>query len=775
MMSDAEDASIGYAQAADAYWQAGWRGILPLYRGHKGGEYSGLPTGFTGHHGTDTSYPDITAWAESDKYRLGNLCLRMPNNDEIAVVGIDVDHYGAKTGGKTLTEAMRRWGPLPPAPRTTSREGDFVSGIRLFRVPPGTVLATKIAFPELGIGDIEICQHHHRYVVCWPSIHPEGGTYWWRNDENQLVGIPVVDELPWLPQSWIDGLRVQPQSQLDDDALRYDVRLSLTAGPPSTIVEERLRQAIKELNLPGASRHDTCIRHVMALARLGKSGEPGVEHAMRLLCDVFKAVTSSDGKRGPGEAHREFIRMLTNDNIARELSQPGVLDWFNALAPHDSAPSPGGVDDGAGAGTEATYVDLATDDTRPRSRLEEIERGFWDSRESLAMIFNTALARMAPPWGVLAYCAAKALTTVRPCITLPPLIGGPGSLNWFAALVARSGEGKGSSAAASKLLIPDHLVEMFNVGSGEGIVAAYGRPQDDGDPTPTREAIMFEATEIDHLAAMNGRTGATTLPLLRQGFSGETLGFSYAAKDKRRHIRSHTYRMTLVLATQPERAGWLLADAAGGTPQRFMWFPATDSRISLETRWPSGQLELPKLTEWLSPREIMVPPEAADLIRREHVKRATGSDEPALDGHALFCREKFAFALAVLDGRVNITSEDWELSGVAADVSAYTRESTIEAIAETAKLDAVDRGEVRGIELAAADAAKAHEQRDRAQRILRWLLATVENAGDEGIANRELNRKVAGRDRRFLESAISHAATSGLIRQLEGTTTWVKI
>jgi hypothetical protein len=148
-------------------------------------------------------------------------------------------------------------------------------------------------------------------------------------------------------------------------------------------------------------------------------------------------------------------------------------------------------------------------------------------------------------------------------------------------------------------------------------------------------------------------------------------------------------------------------------------------------------------------------------------------DQSALDGHALFCREKFAYALAVLDGRVDMTIEDWELAGIASDVSAHTRDATVEKLAEAASMEAVDRGEVRGVEMAAAEAAKAHEQTDRVRRILRWLLSAVEAA--DGVTTGELKRKITSRDRRYLEPAINHAVASGLIRQLDGTVRWVKI
>lgn len=771
MVMTAADDDAGYAKAAESYLHAGWRGALPLTRGHKGGREAQLPVGFTGHEGADPSYADIMQWIELRP--LDNLCVRLPDG----VIGIDVDHYGAKAGGKTLAEAVRRWGPLPTAPRSTSREDDFISGIRLFRVAPGTMLDTKIAFSELGIGDIEIIQRHHRYVVAWPSIHPEGRSYWWRNDANQLIGIPTVDELPELPSAWIDGLKVQPRAQLDDDALRYDVKLSLTAGDPSIAVGDRLRQAVKELNLPGASRHDTCTKHVMALARLGKSGESGVEHAMRLLCDVFEAVTGSDGKRGPGEARSEFIRMLTNKNIARELSKPGIDDWFRALIPeYDSTPSSGGIEGveaGAASHEAGNLTAKPNSAASPRSALEEIEQGFWESRESLAMVYQTSMAKMCPPWAVLAQCAARGLAQVRPCVTLPDIIGGPGSLNWFTAIVAPSGRGKGASGACARLLVPESVIQR-NLGTGEGILDAYIKPanKETGDPRSVHESVLLTADEVDTLTALKSRSGSTLMGILRSGFSGETLGFSY--RSNATHLEAHTYRMTMILSVQPEKADWIIADSVGGTPQRLMWFPATDSRISKKRPWPSSSLTLPSPREWQYRREIIVPREALDLLEDAQVDRNNDAVD-ALDGHALFCREKFAYALTVLDGRIEMTSEDWELSGIAAEISLYTRERTIEAIRVGAQMDALDRGEVRGVELAAAEAAKAHEQADRTRRILRWVLSVVEAAGDGGVANRVLKHKIHSRDRRYLDGAVNYAASSGLIRQLEGTTTWVKI
>lgn len=779
MMSDANDAPIGYAATAEAYWQAGWRGILPFRQRSKWPP----PKDTTGYTSPDPSYPDVMAWAED--FRDGNLGLRLPDG----VVGIDVDDYDSKTGAATFAEAVRRWGPLPPAPRSTSREGNKVSGIRLFRVPPGTHLETVIAFPDLGIGDVEIIQRHHRYVISWPSIHPEGRPYWWRNDDDQLIGIPRIDDLPWLPPSWIEGLRVQPRAPLNG-AMIPDVSVLLTSGTPSERVATRLRTAIGELNLPGTSRHDTCCRHVIALARLGKCGEPGVKQALGTLCSVLVAARQVDKSDTPEGTRLEFDRMLTNDNLARELAQPGLTDWMKDIVidetgsvppgepvilpnadflepetePTPDAPGMGGA---ANANAPSDNEGRDHDHTRRKSPLEDIEQGFWESRESLQMVWQTSMAMMASPWGVLAHCAARALTQVRPHVTLPPLIGGPGSLNWFALVAAPPSLGKGTAARTAKLLVPDPITE-WEVGSGEGMIAVYGRK-----PEERIEAIMFKAEEMDTINALNTRSGSTTLPILRSGFFGEGLGSAYSDEKKCRRLEDGAYRMTLIVSTQPERAAWLLADAGGGTPQRFMWFPGSDARVSEAETWPAGALKLPRATEWQYPREIVVPDMVRSTIRGNHAKNCRGEID-ALNGHALFSREKLAYALAVLDGRIDMTLEDWELSGIAAAISDHTRENVIEAIERVAREEASERGMLRGIEMAAATTMKAFEDVQQWPRVIRWVRDKLEAAGDDGIAMRSLSRSAPKSIREYIPTALKQLASDGLAENPEKTR-WMRL
>jgi hypothetical protein len=721
----------GYAFAAPLYWKAGWRSILPLPPRAK----SKPPTGYTGkRHNTDPSYADITTWTEL--HPDGNTCLRLPDD----IVGIDIDNYGAKTGGKAFIEAQQRWGELPPTIRSTSRT-DGISGIRLYRTPTGLHFIESIAFPELGIGDIEIIQRGHRYAIVWPSIHNEGRHYRWLTHNLQPVtDIPTPNDLPPLPDTWLHALQEHTTTLTPTGGgEHYNIRDALTGGQPSPRVAERLRQGIKELNLPGQSRHITTRGHALALLRLGKSGEPGTRTALTTLGETFVALVAGDRGGGENEARTEFKNMVTGRGAAAQLAIPGLTDWIQHIS--------GNASD-------------EPDQPPPTSALvvADIENGFWEARESLRIIFTAALARMCAPWAVLAHCAARALALTRPNATLPALIGGPGSLNWFGAIAAPSGGGKGSATSTARDLIREPLT-IRNLGSGEGIIGAFQHNTDEGPQT--RESVMFLADEIDTLDALSVRSGSTTMSVLRSAFCGETLGFSYISRGRDIHINAHTYRMTLLISVQPSRASTLMGDHQGGTPQRFQWFPGIDRRITAEPPWMPGPLTLPPAAIWQYPRELPIPDCARTIILQERVKAATGETN-TIDGHTMFIREKFAYALTLLDGRTEMTVEDWELAGIAIDISSVTRGWVTGQLARSQEEDAQTRGRLLGVTYAASDDQRVVQVAKRDRRIQDLVLTRLKEAGPTTLGT--LRRAMTSRDRPWVETAVAALTQAGLIR-----------
>lgn len=299
-----------YASAHLLYRRAGWASPLPLPAEVK----FPPPDGFTGWHGLDPSGADSQAWIDDyPEYRdTRQLALRMP----ATVIGIDVDHYGAKRGADTMAEAMRRWGPIPIGAHSSAR-GDGAAGIWFYRVPKGATLRTRIAFPELGLGHIEIIQRHHRYAVVWPSVHPETGeTYRWYGLSANGDGpddVARVADLPMLPQGWLDAL-----AGADDPGV--------SAADPQTVAEFAKRYATGtepgalrgvlatwERDAATTARHDAMMSAVCMAAREARMGRYSAADARAQLRQAFTLALAEakPGQRlaGPDVARREFDSM----------------------------------------------------------------------------------------------------------------------------------------------------------------------------------------------------------------------------------------------------------------------------------------------------------------------------------------------------------------------------------------------------------------------------------------------------------------------------------
>lgn len=213
-----------YCDTALDYRNAGWGGPLPL-------PYKDKFPPPTGTNKRTSPYPttdQIEEWRDGEPK---NICVRLAGVDaDHEIVGIDVDHYAKgnrqKNGFDQLQKLEDRLGPLPDTWTATART-DGKSGIRFFRVP------RNLRFRGQAAQDIEVIRKGHRYAVVWPSVHPEGGTYWWfapgvePATENKLAWdrqIPDARELPLLPDSWIDFLtsRIIANDELIEDESRVD-------------------------------------------------------------------------------------------------------------------------------------------------------------------------------------------------------------------------------------------------------------------------------------------------------------------------------------------------------------------------------------------------------------------------------------------------------------------------------------------------------------------------------------------------------------------------
>ncbi|MBA9003753.1 bifunctional DNA primase/polymerase [Thermomonospora cellulosilytica] len=296
-----------YASAYDAYRRAGWTGVIPLPARKK----KHPPSGVTGDNGHWPSYADCQAWADGPE-GAGNIALRLSRH----VLGIDVDNYDGKTGATTLADAEQRWGTLPPTWRTTSRD-DGTSGIRLFRIPE------NLAWPgELG-PDVELIHAGYRYAVVWPSIHPEGRTYRWISPDGLTsTTIPDPDQLPPLPQTWVDGLTggrehtTTPRNTLADDAARaWIITRPGATTEPCARQARATQQALVELAGPG-SAHNAARDAALRAIRLADEGHAGLVGALTAVHKAFIANVTNPHRAGtvrfPRQAEAEWTALVTS-------------------------------------------------------------------------------------------------------------------------------------------------------------------------------------------------------------------------------------------------------------------------------------------------------------------------------------------------------------------------------------------------------------------------------------------------------------------------------
>lgn len=399
----------------------------------------------------------------------------------------------------------------------------------------------------------------------------------------------------------------------------------------------------------------------------------------------------------------------------------------------------------------------------------EGEDTFWESRAVLGHLRAFARARRTSPWAVLVLTLARVVCATPHRVCLPPTVGSRASLNSFVALVGPSGSGKSSARSVSRdALRIENEPDTVPLGSGEGVSACYVQfvPKsgkgEDAVPAHYEQynfAAFFEAEEIGTLGAIKGRGGSTLGDTLRKAWDGKTLGFANRAADTRLIVEEHRYRMCLWVGVQPDAANVLLDDSGVGTPQRFVWAAVTDPGR------PEERTEAPDPIWWTLPPlpddggavfadeeewayDMPLCDSAVDAIHEARDRALLGTE--GLDSHLLLCRTKVAAALALLDRRWSVSEEDWTLSGTIMAHSNGVRDGLVRHLRVSAARENESRGYARAAqEVIIAERTNEHQVKRVAEKIYKYLR-------DGSLTRRELNQRLAGRDKPWLADALEH-------------------
>ena len=389
----------------------------------------------------------------------------------------------------------------------------------------------------------------------------------------------------------------------------------------------------------------------------------------------------------------------------------------------------------------------------------------WTARPLFQHIRSAAYARTVSAPALLAAVLVRALAHTPPELVLPPIIGAEASLNMFVLCVAPSGLGKSvGHAYAGDLLDVTAAPELVErpLGSGEGLTEVFFDwvVEDDGSGKKVkvrrqvRSNALFFADEGTVLSELAARSGSTLLSQLRLAWSGQLLGQTNAAAERRRILDPHSYRLCLMMGIQPGNAAGLLADEASGTPQRFLWVSALDETVpdlELMPKWPG---RLPWAVPKLPDGPVDVDRRIVTELRRQHVERHHGAPVAALDSHAGLVRLKVAAGFGLLDRRHSVTVDDWALAGTVMRYSNAVRDATVAAV----RLAARQVDDVRTARAVRTQQALDVDAERRAlERAVRAAASIVRRHADEhsaqggGCTRRCITLAVKGRDRTLVD------------------------
>ncbi|HEY6688327.1 MAG TPA: bifunctional DNA primase/polymerase [Propionibacteriaceae bacterium] len=734
-----------YRTGAPLYLQAGWTGVLPRPPRKK----SPPPTGYTGWNGKDPTPKMIEMWmAENvgDYQAASNIAIHMPGG----VVGIDVDHYGGKTGGTTLAKLEEELVPLPPTHISTARN-DGVSGIRWFRVEPG------LRWPTGPGKDIEFIHKGHRYAVVWPSIHPDtGDRYIW---VDQYLGDecppPDDDELAWMPDEWqlrfTNGAvrEEQPEYMAATEAERAQC---LTEGEPCKATSNA--SAKYQDRVVASARHDSMIKTVMSLVRLGEQGHRGVMEALKTMHGQFTADVAPD--RRDGSEQSEFQRAV-NGAIAKVTATPTPDDKKGCCGEHSNV-------------TEVQQLAQTGQLNLPEE--------FWNSRRVLQHIRQAAHSRGRSADVVLYTTLARISAMVDPQLRFENCLG-EGSLNLFVAAIGKSGRGKSTAASLAKTLIrtPSNLTDpgafrdSIGLGSGEGLAELYmgyvyeedysRPPMKDGSyykikvKKKLRDNAFVYVDEGQTLNQQGKRQGNIVLPTIRSAWNGETLGQANASGETTRHIPAGSYSLGIVIGYQKDTAQDLLGDVAPGTPQRFGMCSATDPTVPLEPPEHPGYLDI----NLDGASKITFSHEINEELWRQNHAKVTGAeeDDDDLDSHEPLMLSKLSALLCLLDGRRMVTLDDWAL----AKIMYATSRALMDDLVEYGREKAQDKADAYADAHATREARGYLAKKNADSNVARIARLTYGHVADAGgvMTVAAAKHKHNSRDRGLFDDGLDYAVT----------------
>lgn len=630
------------------------------------------PATINGLLDASTDEAEIRRWFGNDRgYNLAVACGPQPN--DVNLLAVDIDPV---KGGDSTWSALLNGHQVPPGPTHTTRS----NGTHLFFDAPVDLRNTS---GRLGVG-IDT-RGAGGYVVVPPSQVADAETgeigHYTTTRSTMLGGVPVPPLPDWL-------------GEMLDDQSEAVARHPSSAGGLLDLgdsVADKLRTYWVweiELESDGWVRNWGGRGDEERWTRPDKNPRDGHSAVLHLPDGPFVVwsterpaggKTNIDGSSSfsPWDYLKAY-RGGDNDRRTAELAYEIIPRRAAAIIRGEPSPQPGP--------TSKRAVNEAGEDHDTPLFPPEL---FYEQRPWLAACRQMAQASgIAPAPMVLAFMTRWA-TLIPPGFSIPAINGARSSFDLIGVVAGTSGSGKSSVMARAAEMLPIARKDLrvgLGIGSGEGVIEAFYASApvvgEDGKSRKERAKVIagvhFAVDEGMLLAELSGRAGTTHITRLCTAWSGGILSTANASAESFRHIDTGQYRLTAMMGIQADRAHEMMTDslASQGFVGRLLFTWAEEPPVRPRPDEPEPfVLKVPDAIrgggQYLP--TVLTYPQAVwnELIDRHDARR--GQVVPVEEHHHDLQRLKVAGTFALMDGRFEVTADDWALATIFVDCSANVR------------------------------------------------------------------------------------------------------
>lgn len=766
-------------EAALAYAKCGWY-VGPVKHGTK---HPGSVLGDSWQHKTSREAAQLAEWFYETDYGV------FLHAGRSGAVIFDLDH--PEKIPPVLAAAIAEDHPPVQATRLVDPTLTLQRGHYLFACPPGRAIGNSTG--DLGKGWGEV-RGLNGVIIAAPSQHPNpDGCYAWLSGGVVPVLRALVADMVPDGEAGVDVMA--------DAAVAALMASSTGDGRPGGLRGPLKRWAV--LLGQGASRHDAAVEAACWIARESLAGWYPLRPAMAELRELFIDAMGrplGGGRIIPEPRAKAEFKGIVAWALAQAGKNPERITQLTArlteadpyeLGAFDEVPDVPSMDDDdefecAGAPERVSVINGYSPEPAEEVTALSIPSEFWNARPVLQHIRQFAHSRACGADMVLLAVLARISAMVPHYVRFDSKIKSPGSLNLFVTVVGKSGSGKSSGADVAVDLIetPAWLegqgYRELSLGSGEGLAEAYmglveEESQDlkaDGTPKKgrmvkkmVRHNLFAWVDEGQTLTIQSARAGATIGPTIRSAWVGSMIGQANATEERTRLLPARSYSLGLLIGFQKTTAQPFLSpdEEAAGTPQRFLWTTVQDPYIPSIQPADPGQVRLAIPYSIMDDGEVLISIDKAitdklwDVAIANIRKEREGAD---LDSHQSLMLLKVSSLLAILDGRMAVTREDWKLARMLWKTSCAVRDET-----KAYGVDAVERENDARNDAAVTRAVLTQVAVIGADKTL-TRIATVlaKKIHDDGPQTpKDLRHRLAYRDRGMFDAALEYAIGQGWI------------